>query len=216
MKNSNALDNLRAALMDAVISAPATGERYIEINSRLRLWVLDVARSVNDIYLAVNEHDMNLEGNVIPTAIDVGQDILISGVSHGGLERLKGQIGSITEIFHAAIEAEGVTDYSPVFSASRAATQAVHSALPIVSDHDIFSVVTRGLAVVEQCVLANAYLNLSADFDGTVAPTNKQVAGAIAEARAEMIPLYQEGLVSRLKANVPGDFQRTTVSAPAI
>jgi hypothetical protein len=40
--------------------------------------------------------------------------------------------------------------------------------------------------------------------------------GAIEDARAEMIPLYKEGLLSRLKDNVPGDFERPVSPVPSI
>lgn len=215
MKDIKALDNLRTALTEAALSAPAAGREYIEINNRLRSWVLDMAGSMNSIYLAVNQHDMRLSENVIPEALAVGRDILDFSKTRNK-DDLEPQFEILHETLGEAIEAEDVTLYSPVFAASRASIQAVDAALRIVPDYDIFSVVIRGLAVAEQCVLANAYLNLSKDYDGTVLPSHKQVAQAIAEARTEMIPLYQEGLASRIRANMPGDFERPAASAPAI
>jgi hypothetical protein len=50
------------------------------------------------------------------------------------------------------------------------AAQTVSLALGIVDDFDLFSVVTRGAVVVEQAILANSYLALSKEFDGTVMP----------------------------------------------
>jgi hypothetical protein len=216
MARSHALDDLRDALMENAVSAPVSGEVYIETNSRVRRWVLDVAGSMNAVYLGVNEYDMNLNEKAIPVAVEAGLAVLSDGVSFSGLEAVERQVGLVSALAKEAANSEDVSEYSPVFAASRVAAQAVYSALKMIDDHDIFSVVSRASAVIEQCVLANAYLNLSKDFDGTVAPTNKQVANAIAEARAEMIPLYKDGLVSRLQDNAPGDFERPTAMVPAI
>jgi hypothetical protein len=216
MARSHALENLRDTLLETAVSAPVSGELYIETNSRLRRWVMDVAGSMNSIYLAVNQHDMDLGEDAIPSAIGAGLSVLTNGVSFEGLDKVQRHVASLNLLLKDAVDAEDVSQYSPVFAASRAAVQAVSSALQMTGDHDIFSVAARAGVVVEQCVLANAYLELSKDFDGTVAPSHKQVADAIAEARAEMVPLYKEGLLSRLKENVPGDFERPVALAPTI
>lgn len=216
MARSHALDDLRNTLMQAAVSAPATGEAYIEINSRVRRWVLDVASSMNPIYLAVNEHDMDLKESTIPEAIEAGLATLTDGVSFSALEKVERHIALLRARMTDAASDEHVAEYSPVFAASRAAIQAVGAALRLIDNHDIFSVVSRATSVIEECVLANAYLSLSKDYDGTLAPTNKQVLSAIEDARAEMIPLYKSGLESRLKDNVPGDFDRQPATALTI
>ncbi len=213
MARSHALENLRDTLMEAAVSAPVSGELYIETNSRLRRWVMDVAASMNSVYLAVNEHDMDLREDAIPSAIEAGLTVLTNGVSFEGLDKVQRHIASLNLLSKDAVEAEDLSQYSPVFAASRAAVQAVSAALQMTGDHDIFSVVARAGVVVEQCVLANAYLELSKDFDGTVAPSHKQVVDAIANARAEMVPLYKDGLISRLKENLPGNFERMPETA---
>lgn len=217
MARSHALDNLQNALKEIILLTPETGELYVESNNRLRSWILDVARSLNPIFLSVNEHDMEYSEEAIPVALKAGYDALGSaGGSFEGFAELRVQQDAVRKLIADAIEAEDLTNYSPLFVASRTAAQAVSYALELVGDHDVFSVCIGAIGVVERAVVANAYIILAKNFDGTVVPTHGQVADAIAESRAEMIPLYQDGLISRIKKNIPGDFEHPAVIAPKI
>lgn len=199
----NPMNTIRTELTALSISTPATGPDAIEAMNRIRRWTLDLAGSMVPIYLSVNAYGMDLTSDTIDDLIRYARAEAETPVEEyqGDMPSYRALLAELPKSFADAIHYEDVSDYSVAYGASRAALQAIQTAVSSPDDFDIFSLSIRAGTVAEQCALAEAYFSLAVEHDGPVAP--KQVSIALEEVRKDRGMNYLGSLCARIYDNIP-------------
>lgn len=200
------IDKIRAAILRAGSEVPSTGPDYVERINRIRRWMLDLAEEMIPIHVAVNEHGMDIDAGVIERAVDAARYMLAEDYV-GGRDRVRGALNVLATGVAEAFHYEEVARYSPSYSASRAALQAIHSAVSATGDFDIFSLAAKATLVAEESALAIAYRTMADENDAS--PSGAQVARALSNARKDVGMAFFGGLHCRIYDDVrrPLDLQ---------
>jgi hypothetical protein len=215
---SMSIDKIRDVIVKIAREMPSTGPQYIERINRIRRWMLDLADTMVPIYAAVSASSMELNIPFIEHTIGLAKAEAERPYDEYAttMQELRQAVGQIALEVREAFHSEEQAEYSPAYSASRAALQAIHYGVSGIGDFDIFSLAAKASLVAEQCALAEAYNALAIGTDREPVAT-RQVAKALSAARKEIGISYWTALHTRIYDNIPGiiDLERRRECAAA-
>ncbi len=199
------IENIRTTLVRTAREWPSTGPDYIELLNRTRRWMLDLAESMLPIHASVSTYGMELNVPFIEHVIGLARAEAEKPYEEysADIKELHQAISQIALEVREAFHFEEVSEYSSAWSASRAALQAILTAISTPDDFDIFSITNKAVMVAEQCALAQAYHSL-AQKNNSGQAASKDVATELATARKEHGWAYYGTLNCRIFDNVPG------------
>ncbi|NTF17650.1 hypothetical protein G6L37_04505 [Agrobacterium rubi] len=185
---SEEIAEIREVLVAAARKTRSTGPDYTEMNDRIRRWMVDLARSVLPIYLDVGRR-VRTEKRLVVSALESTRQACSGEFVRGSddaNEALKFFPAAIADMLHN----EELSGYHPTLSASRAALQAIQTAVSSAADYDIHSLTAKATMLAEQCALSQAYVLAEARDIG--------VASALASTRSDFGEIYLSALINRL------------------
>jgi hypothetical protein len=196
------IDQIRNTLVKATNKGPSSGPDYVEMLNRTRRWMLDLAETMVPVYIECIGQGMDPDSGFVGNAIALAraEAELPYEEYAAGMPKLREAISQISSSVREAFHYEEVAEYSSAYSASRAALQAIHTAISAPDDFDIFSLSSKAALLAEQCCLAHAYRTISRNTDSAPASTG-QVAAVLVAARAHFGSSYANALHSRVSEN---------------
>lgn len=197
------MDKIRSTLTQTAAEGPTSGPDYIEGRNRIRRWMLDLADTMLPIYVSLVHPQMTVNAESVERVLAYARAEfeLDYDQYEDDMDAFRREVDAFEAGVRETLYYEEVSDYSSTFAGSRAALQAIQTAVSAPDDFDILSVALRAAHLAEQCALAHAYQQLSNRLDG-LEPSTREVAQALASARKDLGGPYLRSLHARFYDNI--------------
>ncbi len=196
------IDHIRSTVVKSARMGSSSGPDYIEMMNRTRRWMLDLAETMAPIYVECIGEGMDPEIGFVGSAIALARAEAEKPYEEyaADMKTLRQSVAHMSQSIKDAFHYEEVSEYSSAYSASRAALQAIETAISTADDYDVFSLANKAALLAEQCCLAHAYRAISRNTNGATADAD-DIAAALVATRAHFGSSYHAALHSRIAEN---------------